>query len=176
MLLLRLNPPGLWQEIWQSKYSTDFQNSFLLAAEWLSRDAAAAPLTFCDSYPNLSPKSFAQEKVQQFVSGFIAFSCLAERHLSSTTQQDKTAHIQFKLDRWTTSALAHTFLTLLDCMWHGTGSRSPEDRCWEKSAVPRVIWWLAIAGPQSGNMHVVWKAQLLAVSSLGGTSVSLASD
>lgn len=57
-------------------------------------------------------KSFAQEKVQQFVSGFIAFSCLAERHLSSTTQQDKTAPIQFRLDRWTAAA----FLTVLDCV------------------------------------------------------------
>lgn len=123
MLLLRLNPPGLWQEIWQSKYSTDFQTSFSLAAEWLPRDGAATHPTFCDSYPNVSLKSFAQEKVQQFVSGFIAFSCLAARHLSWTTQQDKTAPIQFKLDRWATTALAQAFFffTLSDCIWHGAG-------------------------------------------------------
>lgn len=175
MLLLRLNPPGLWQEIWQSKYSTDFQNSFLLVAEWLSRDAAALPLTFCDSYPNLSLKSFAQEKVQQFVSGFIAFSCLAERHLSSTTQQDKTAHIQFRLDRWTTSAPVQAFLTLLDCM----------TRRWVS-----ITWGQVLRKMSCPSCHLMtchrWtsvrkyacsvKGSVIGRVQSGGTSVSLASD
>lgn len=169
MLLLRLNPPELWQD------NPDIQRTsrtrFLLVTDWLSRDTTAAYPAFYDSYLYLS---LAQEN-KTVCLRIYCFQLLGSAPpLCPSIAGQNCNHSVWTAPVDHSSIGSQAPMTLLECMSHGHGSQSPKDRCWEKWPLPlcnlmaRHIWTLvkkyvcsvrgkAVGRVQSGGHLCLWQ-------------------